>query len=279
MKVLITGANGQLGQDVQKLLQKNNIEFVAAGSDILNITNIKAIRDFIKDKNIDVIINCAAYNNVDKAESDWKIAYNVNGLAVRNLATVANENDAVLVHYSTDYVFYGNQKEPYTLLDVQAPISKYGESKLLGERFALQTAKKAIVIRTSWVFGAGNSNFVKKVLEWSTAKNEIKVVDDQISSPTYTVDLAKATLDLINQKVYGLYHVTNTGHCSRYEWADYVLKKSGWNGKLIPVKSEEFNTPAQRPQFSALDNMGFEEVVGYEMPHWKDATDRFLSEI
>lgn len=279
MKVLITGANGQLGQDVQKLLHKNNIEFTAAGSDVLNITDIQAIRTFVKDKNIDTIINCAAYNDVDKTETDWRTAYNVNGLAVRNLATAANENEVVLVHYSTDYVFDGMKNEPYTLFDTPKPISKYGESKLLGERMALQTAKRAIVIRTSWVFGKGNANFAKKVLEWSEGKIELKVVDDQVSSPTYTVDLAEATLALTNQKVYGLYHITNTGYCSRREWAEYILRKNGWNGKVIPVKSVEFNTPAQRPGFSALDNMGFSEVVGYKMPDWKNATDRFLSEI
>jgi dTDP-4-dehydrorhamnose reductase len=279
--ILITGANGQLGQDFQKLLTAEKVRFIATDRDDLDITSIEAIRGFVSGKEIKAIINCAAYNAVDQAEADYHMAYKLNSLAVRNLATVANELGAELVHYSTDYVYDGKNREekPYLIFDEVTPLSKYGHSKYCGEKMALDTADKSYVIRTSWVFGMGNTNFVKKILEWSAGKTELKVVDDQISSPAYTVDLAKATYDLMKTKAYGLYHMTNSGYCSRLEWAQYVLEVSGWQGKVLPSKSADFKTPAERPEFSVLDNFGLKEVIGYELPHWKDATDRFLKEL
>jgi dTDP-4-dehydrorhamnose reductase len=199
----------------------------------------------------------------------------VNGLGPRNLAIVANEIDAELVHYSTDYVFSGEKGSPYTIYDTPDPINRYGESKVLGERFIMSIADKFYLIRTSWVFGDGE-NFAKKVIEWSKKNQVLRIVDDEISSPTYAPDLARATWELIKQRAYGLYHITNSGYCSRYEWAEFILNKIGWSGELKRAKQEDFNLPAKRPRFSVLDNFGLEETVGVKMPHLKTAVERFL---
>ncbi|NUU95855.1 dTDP-4-dehydrorhamnose reductase [Marinitoga sp. 1135] len=278
MKILITGANGQLGQEFQKLFEKENIEYIPTDHNELDITNLKKIREFVKDKKITHIINCAAYNLVDKAEEDWKTAYNVNGLAVRNLSIVANEINAEIIHYSTDYVFDGKKTKPYTIYDTPNPLNKYGESKVLGERFIQDIANKYYLIRVSWVFGIGNNNFAKKVIQWSKQNEILKIADDEISAPTYAVDLAYATYKLIKEKAYGLYHITN-GKASRYEWAEYILKQINWNGRLERASKDDFNLPAKRPGYSVLDNNGLKETINHEMPEWQNATDRFLKEL
>ena len=278
MKILITGANGQLGQDIRKVCEQNSIGYIATGSKELDISRESEVRQFVKNNPVDVIINCAAYNAVDLAETEWKNAYLVNGLGVRNLATAANSVDALLIHFSTDYVFDGVSRIPYTIADPPGPISRYGMSKLLGETMTRDIADKFILIRTSWVFGKGNENFPKKILSWSKNKTELKVVDDQVASPTYTADLAKATLDLLDKNARGIYHITNSGYCSRYEWAEFILAKVGWKGNLVRGSSGEFRSAARRPVFSVLDNFGTPEILGYSLPDWKDATERFLKE-
>jgi len=277
MKVLITGANGQLGQEFQKKFNQLKISYIPTDYQQLDITNIEQIRKLVqKEKDITHIINCAAYNNVDKAEEEWEKAYTINGLAVRNLAIVSNEINAELIHYSTDYVFSGTKKE-YTIYDEPSPINKYGESKALGEKEVKQ-AQKYYLIRVSWVFGMGNINFAKKVISWSKDEEELSITTDEKSAPTYTVDLVEATLELIKHKVYGLYHITNTP-CTRYEWAEYILKLIGWQGRLKQAKRSDFNLPAIRPESSVLNNFGYSQVTGKSMPDWKDATKRFLKEM
>jgi dTDP-4-dehydrorhamnose reductase len=278
VKILITGANGQLGKDFQKYLKEDNIEYIPTDTPDLDITRLKQLRQFTEEnKNITHIINCAAYNAVDKAEEEWEKAYSINGLAVRNLALISNEINAELIHYSTDYVFSGDKGSKYTIYDTPNPINKYGESKALGEK-ELLLVKKRYLIRVSWVFGTGNTNFAKKVINWSKNKDELRIVDDEISSPTYTRDLVKATMNLINLKAYGTYHITNSP-CSRYEWAEYILKKINWKGELKKTKKEEFDLPAKRPDYAVLDNFGYKEMTGEQMPDWKDATERFLEEL
>ena len=181
----------------------------------------------------DVIINCAAYNAVDLAETEWKKAFMVNGIGVKNLALAANEQGSILVHYSTDYVFDGKSDRPYTIIDPVHPINRYGESKLFGEKVVRDLCNRSYLIRTSWVFGKGKTNFVLKMLEWCKDKTEISVVDDQLSSPTYTVDLAKATLDLISTQSFGLYHITNSGIVPGPTGAGVSLHKPG--GKVCSI--------------------------------------------
>ena len=277
MKILITGAKGQLGQAFQKRFEQLKIQYIAKGSKELDITKIDQLRNLVQnEKEITHIINTAAYNHVDKAEEEWEKAYQVNGLGVRNLSIISNEIKAELIHYSTDYVFSGKKGE-YTIYDTVDPINKYGESKALGEREITQ-AQRYYLIRTSWVFGVGKENFAKKVINWSKNNKELKITTDEKSAPTYTEDLVEATLELIKQKVYGIYHITNTP-CTRYEWAEYILKKIGWQGTLKPAKRSDFNLPAKRPESSVLNNFGYTEVTGKKMPDWKDATDRFLKEM
>lgn len=277
MKILITGAKGQLGQAFQKKFERLNIQYIAKGSKELDITKIDQLRNLVQnEKGITHIINCAAYNYVDKAEEEWEKAYQVNGLGVRNLSIISNEIKAELIHYSTDYVFSGKKGE-YTIYDTPDPINRYGESKALGEREVTQ-AQRYYLIRTSWVFGVVKDNFAKKVINWSQNNKELKITTDEKSSPTYTEDLVEATLELIKQKVYGIYHITNTP-CTRYEWAEYILKKIGWEGTLKQAKRSDFNLPAKRPESSVLNNFGYTEVTGKKMPDWKDATDRFLKEM
>ena len=279
MKVLVTGSRGQLGQEIVNQCTIRGIECTAAGSKTLDITDQKSVNLMVKTHNPDIIINCAAYNAVDRAEEEWRKAFSVNGLGVKNLALAADEYGSVLVHYSTDYVFDGNNNRPYTVADTPHPISRYGESKLFGETLVRDLCDHYFLIRVSWLFGKGNTNFVSKVLDWSREKTEIAVVDDQISSPTYTIDLAKASLDLVGTHSFGLYHITNAGACPRYDWARYILEKAGWTGKLLNVTSSAFKTPAQRPAFSVLDNFGTYETLGYNLPSWQDATSRYLREI
>ena len=279
MKIIITGARGQLGQDITKFCERHNFEYIAADSKTLDITNAIEVTEFCNREVPDVIINCAAYNEVDRAQTDWKFAYLVNGIGVKNLVFASNLINATLVHYSTDYVFDGQLNRPYTIADRPRPLNRYGESKLLGEDMVRNLCDSYFLIRTSWVFGSGNVNFPKKVLEWSKSKKELKIVTDQVSSPTYTIDLAKATFDLLKSNYFGLYHITNSGYCSRYEWANYLLNEAGWKGTLLPSSSDEFSSPALRPTYSVLDNFGTEETIGYSLPSWKDATQRFLGEI
>jgi dTDP-4-dehydrorhamnose reductase len=279
MNLLITGAKGQLGQDITARCRLRDIHCVAADSKTLDITDANKVGSLVADLCPDVIINCAAYNAVDLAETAWKKAFMVNGLGVKNLVLAANECGSILVHYSTDYVFDGQHDRPYTIADSPNPLNRYGESKLLGENIVRDLGKKYFLIRTSWVFGRGNSNFVLKLLEWSRGKTEISVVDDQVSSPTSSSDLARVTLDLLPSGSFGLYHSTNSGSCSRYEWAQYILEQVGWKGKLNRAKSQSFNSAALRPAYSVLDNFGTDEILGYTTPSWQEATTRYLEEI
>jgi dTDP-4-dehydrorhamnose reductase len=279
MKILITGANGQLGREIAQLCKSQKITCIAADSKTLDITDKKAVMAIVRAHAPDIIINCAAYNAVDLAENEWEKAFLVNGVGVKNLALAANESGARLVHYSTDYVFDGKKSEPYTIVDQPHPLSRYGESKLLGEMNVRDLCQSYYLIRVAWVFGKGNTtNFAGKVLEWSRGKKEIAVVDDQVSSPTYTIDLAKATLDLVATDSFGLYHITNAGACSRYAWAEYILDRIHWDGKLLRAKSRDFKTAAERPAYSVLDNFGTRQAIGYDLPTWEDATLRYLKE-
>lgn len=279
LHILITGAGGQLGQDMYIACQARGLPVTAANSGTLDITDLPAVRSFIRKHPCDVVINCAAYNAVDQAEKDWRTAFRVNGLGVRNLACAVNECGGILVHYSSDFVFDGKGTRPYTIADTPHPINRYGESKLLGEQFIRDLSENYFLIRVSWLFGKGNVNFAQKVVEWSKNSHELKVVDDQVASPTYTVDLASATLDLIDSDRFGLYHITNQGYCSRFTWASTILDAIGWNGTISRASSDEFPLPARRPSFSVLDNFGSWEALGYDLPAWQDATARYLREL
>lgn len=277
MKYLVTGARGQLAAEIMGLLDKRSVEYKAFNEFELDITSASHVLSAVEGHRPDVVINCAAYNSVDDAEQNWQKAFMINGVGVRNLAIASQKAGAVLVHFGTDFVFDGTKGSPYTIVDSPNPLSKYGESKLLGEMYVRDLLKRFFLIRLSWVFGSGEFSFPTKVLQWSSKSRKLRIVDDQTASPSYTGHLAKAVLDLIATEAFGLYHMTNAGHCSRYEWARFIMEKTGWAGELEPAKSVEFDTPAKRPPFSILDNFPLQETVGYLLPTWQEATEEFLN--
>ena len=278
--ILITGANGQLGYDFQRLFDSLGTKYIATDIANFDITDRKSIDDFFSiHSNISLIINCAAYNDVDKAESEIELCNKLNAKAPFNLAKKAKEIGAIFITYSTDFVFYGDIRNPYTEEDMPNPPSIYAKSKRLGEISVFEEYEKVFIIRTSWLFGAANSNFNTQVINWSKDCTELSIVDDQLSSPTYSKDLAYYSWKLINTNLYGLYHITNSGSCSKYDQAKYVLDKIGWTGNLRKIKTEELNLPAKRSKFSKLDSTKVENIIGEKIPGWQDAIDRYFNEL
>ena len=277
--ILITGAKGQLGYDFQRLFDEIDEKYIATDRDDLDITDIEKVREFVKEKNITLIINCAAYNNVDKAEDEPELCKKLNTYAPRDLAIVAKEIGADYITYSTDFVFDGEKKAPYTEEDIPNPLSIYGRSKYDGEKEVFKVKLDSFVVRTSWVFGIANNNFNKQVINWSKSKDELSIVDDQISSPTYSKDLAYYSWELIKTKKYGLYHLSNDGEASKYDQGKYVLDKIGWQGKLNRAKTKDFNLKAKRAEYTKLDSSKLEKVIGEKIPSWENGIDRFLEEM
>ena len=279
MRILLTGSNGQLGHDLKKLFDSLKIKYIATDYQELDITNNEFLEQFF-DKNNDFshIRNCAAYNDVDKAEIDEKVKL-LNIIAPYKLAEFARKINAVYVTYSTDFVFDGQKKKPYTEEDIPNPLSEYGKSKYEGEQKVLKTYNKSFVIRTSWVFGIANNNFNKQVINWSKSRDTLNIVDDQISVPTYSKDLAEFSWKLIQTEKYGLYQITNDGEASKYDQAKYVLEKIRWKGEIGTAKTEDFNLPAKRPHFSKLSSVKVEKLLGEKIPSWQSGIDRFLEEM
>ena len=276
--VLLTGANGQLGQDFQKLFDKLGVKYIATDYQELDITDKEKVKEYIEKNNFTIVINCAAYNNVDKAEEEIEKCYALNACAPKNLAEICKEENIIFVTYSTDFVFDGEKEIPYTEEDIPNPLSVYSKSKLDGEKYSLEY-EKTFLIRTSWVFGMGNNNFCKQVINWSKDRDVLKIVDDQISSPTYSKDLAEFSWDLIQTDKFGLCHFSNSGEASKYEQAEYILKKIGWNGKLERAKTDDFPLKAKRAKYSKIDSSKIEKTVNKKISHWKEGIDRFLEEM
>ena len=276
--ILITGANGQLGYDFQRLFDEIKEKYIATDVNDLDITDIEKVREFVKNKNISLIINCAAYNNVDKAEDEQELCRKLNTYAPRDLAIVANEIGADYITYSTDFVFDGKKKSPYTEEDISNPLSVYGKTKLEGENEVFRVKPNSFVVRTSWVFGVANNNFNKQVTNWSKLKDELSIVDDQISSPTYSRDLAYYSWELIKTKKYGLYHLSNGGEASKYDQAKYVLDKINWQGKLNRAKTKDFNLKAERAEYTKLDSEKLEKIINQKIPSWQDGINKFFKE-
>ena len=279
INILLTGADGQLGSDFKKLFENKGISYTATDYRNLNITDkVQMEAFFSKNDKFTHIINCAAYNNVDKAETDENV-FLVNTEAPAVLAKFAKKINADYVTYSTDFVFDGGKNSPYTEEDAATPLSKYGKSKREGEKAVLKTYSKSFVIRTSWLFGIGNVNFSKKVLEWSKVKEELNVVDNEIASPTYSTDLAIFSWKLIQTRKYGIYHISNNGEASKYDQAKYILEKIGWKGIIKKARIEDFNLPAKRPEYSYLSSEKVEKLLNEKIPDWKSGIDRFLEKM
>ena len=280
LRVLLIGSNGQLGHDFQKLFKNLNIEHITADYEELNIINNTALEEFFK-KNDDFthIINCAAYNDVDQAEKDIEQCIKINKEAPLIIAKYAKKMNAMFVTYSSDFVFDGRKGKPYLEEDITSPLSVYGKSKSSMEKDVLEEYGKTFVIRTSWLFGISGKNFNTQVINWSKSRDTLNIVDDQISAPTYSKDLAEFSWKLIQTEKYGLYQITNDGEASKYDQAKYVLEKIGWKGKIGAAKTEDFNLPAKRPHFSKLSSMKVEKLLEEKIPSWQSGIDRFLEEM
>ena len=291
MKILITGSKGQLGNELKDIINKgyseigkvseciNNSQVFDFDVDKLDITDLKSVKNVLNTIKPDVVINCAAATNVDGCESDEDFAFKVNALGPRNLAMVCEEIGAKLVQVSTDYVFSGVGEKPLTEYDLTAPYSVYGKTKLLGENYVREFCSKYYIVRTAWLYGYVGHNFVYTMRRLGKEKDSINVVNDQIGNPTHANDLAYHILKLIETDEYGVYHCTGKGECSWYDFAKMIIELSGEECIVNPCTSEEYKTPAKRPEYSSLDNMMLRNTVGDEMRKWQDAIKSFIENL
>jgi dTDP-4-dehydrorhamnose reductase len=276
MKILITGAKGQLGREFHGSLKNYNYEVAALDKENLDIADLDSVNRIFSQHSPQIVLNCAAFNFVDRAEEDFDTAFKVNALGVRNLAFDCKKNNALLVHYSSDYVFGGNKEDFYTEEDEPGPINGYGKSKLLGENFLREEIDNFLLFRVSWVFGEGKQNFLYKLLEWAKKNRVLKVVYDQISVPTYTKDIVSLTMLAINKGLRGVYHLTNSGYASRYEVARFFIERLGLANLILPVSSDYFPSPAKRPYFSAMSNVGLSKTLDVHIPDWKVGIESYV---
>jgi len=279
MKFLIAGKNGQLAQAFIRRLEARSLDCLVPDEARLDITNDAKVEEVVASYKPDIIINCAAYNLVDKAEEDHGTAFKVNELGPRNLAHAAKKHKAVIVHFGSDYVFDGRKENGlYVENDTVNPLNEYGKSKLAGERAVREEHDGHLIFRLSWVFGAGKQNFIYKLGEWSDRSEFLKIACDEFSVPTSTETVVDVVMKALDQGVTGLYHLTNSGYCSRYEWARLILKHQGIKKFIRPVSMESFNLPAKRPTFSAMSNEKIAHVLGVAIPTWEEAVKAFLRE-
>ena len=280
MKIMVTGCNGQLGRAIAKVYENDSGVYIL-GTDVpdLDITDLKAVKSYVREEYPYAIINCAAATNVDGCEKDTDLAYRINAIGPRNLAIAASDCDIPLVHISTDYVFPGNGSRPYTEFDEVAPKSAYGRTKLAGERFVQQFAKKWYIIRTAWLYGEGK-NFVRTMLGIAENHDTVSVVDDQLGNPTSAMELARAIRALLPTDCYGIYHGTCEGICSWADFTEEIFHLKGLSTKVERISSEEykrrFPASADRPAYSALDNYMFRLNTDIRFADWKDALKEYL---
>ncbi|BDZ68830.1 dTDP-4-dehydrorhamnose reductase [Methanobacterium ferruginis] len=276
MKVLIIGSEGMLGHDLVDILSEEN-EISTTTIDTLDITDIEKTIETVKNINPDVVVHAAAFTDVDGSESKADLAYQVNVLGSRNVAVACRETNSALVYICTDYVFDGTKGTPYQEYDQTNPLSVYGKTKHLGEVYVRDLLSKFYIVRTSWLYGYHGPNFITTMLKLAETHDTISVVSDQIGSPTYTVDLAKAIAKLIKKPAYGIYHVTNSDHCSWYEYAQLIFEIAGKDIVLKPVTTEEFGSPAPRPKYSVLDNYNWKMEGFPKIRSYKDALKEYMA--
>ena len=289
MRILVTGKNGQLGQSINKIVNtgngKNNYqqdnEFIFVGREELDLSKKESIASYFDNNNFDVIINCGAYTAVDRAEEEQNLTNQVNHLAIKQLARIAKEQKAKLIHISTDYVFDGESNKPYKETDTTNPINVYGKTKLAGEK-ALQgiMPTNAIIIRTSWVCSEFGNNFVKTMLKLGQERDEISVVNDQIGSPTYATDLARVILAIVSNKDYQvkeqlteIYHYSNKGEISWYEFASGIFKIADIDCKVNPIATKQYPTPARRPKNTLMSKSKIKQKFGIKIARWEKSLE------
>lgn len=276
MKVLVTGVKGQLGYDVVNELIKRNHEAIGVDIDEMDITDPKSVRETITNAQVEAVVHCAAYTAVDKAEEFPEVCRKVNVDGTKNIAEVCQELDLKLVYISTDYVFSGTGSEPFGEYDPKGPTNVYGQSKLDGEIAVTERVKKHFILRISWAFGYNGNNFVKTMLRLGKEHKTVKVVNDQIGSPTYTYDVARLIVDMLPTEKYGTYHGTNEGYCSWYDFACEIFKYAKLDVEVIPVDSSAFPVKAVRPLNSRLSKLALDQAGFARLPSWSDAVHRYL---
>jgi dTDP-4-dehydrorhamnose reductase len=273
---LILGADGQLGKAFKNYLAANDFTFSAPAENDCDITNVSNLERIIKRVSPTVIINCAAYNAVDEAEEQRELAFMINCKAVEEITKICNRRQIKLIHYSTDYVFDGTKGDLYVEEDKTAPLNHYGQSKLAGEKIVAQETEDFIVFRTSWVFGDGTQNFIYKLRQWTERNRVLRISCDEVSIPTCVDDIVTVTLHAINRELRGLFHLTNTGYASRYEWARHVMEVLNMDHTIIPVPMDTFASKARRPLFVPMSNEKLSKKLGIQIPFWKDSVRRHL---
>ena len=291
VRILVTGSNGQLGSQIINILNKGyagigkipiaykNAEVIGIDINDIDISNIDEVLNYINKIKPDIIINTAAYTNVDGCEKYYDDAFKVNAIGARNMAIAAEKASSKLIHISTDYVFSGNAVEPYKEYDIPNPQNVYGKTKLLGENYVSKFCSKYFIVRTAWLYGYNGKNFVKTIIKAAKEKGHLDVVDDQRGNPTNADDLAYHILKIGLTDEYGIYHCTGNGECSWYDFACKIIEYSGLNCDVNPIKSDKLNRKAKRPFFSSLDNMMLRCTVKDEMRDWQDALKEFISKV
>lgn len=279
MKYLVTGGKGQLARSFVRRLEKLCRDCIVPDESRLDITNEAAVSECVDAAKPSVIINCAAYNLVDKAEDAPIAAYAVNATGPKYLAQAAKRHKAVLVHFGSDYVFDGLKEQgPYTEDDATNPLNEYGKSKLAGERHVLEELDQYLILRLSWVFGPGKQNFIYKLTQWTVSNEYLKIACDEFSVPTSCETVVDVTLKALDRGLTGRYHLTNSGFCSRYEWARMILQSLGIDKFVRPVSMDSFHLPAKRPQFSAMSNDRISRLLGLSIPSWEEGVQSYLKE-
>lgn len=282
MNILVTGANGQLGNELRRLApQHGSHQFFFTDVEELDITDAQAIFTFVKKESINLVINCAAFTAVDKAENQQELCHLLNAEAPGFLAAAMNEVDGWMLQISTDYVFDGTSHVPYRETDPTAPIGVYGRTKLEGEEIVMRTCPKGVIVRTAWLYSSFGNNFVKTMIRLGREREELGVVFDQIGTPTYAADLADAVLQMVEHGlVAGIYHYSNEGVTSWYDFAQEIHRQAGITNCLVrPLHTAEYPTPAQRPHYSVLDKNKIRQTYGISIPWWGEALTRCISEL
>lgn len=282
MVILVTGANGQLGNEMRRVSAQTGDRYIYTDVAELDITDRTAIRRLVKAEGVETIVNCVAYTNVEKAEDDYATADLLNNRAVENLALVAKEVDATLIHVSTDYVFKGNQSVPYFEDMETDPLGVYGATKLAGERSLIATGCRYLIFRTAWLYSAFGNNFVKTMRRLTAERDRLNVVFDQVGTPTYAADLAALIAHVIATRQLdkeGIYHYSDEGVCSWYDFAVAIRDMSGHTCAINPCHSDEFPSRVERPHFSVLDKTKVKKTFGVEVPYWRDSLAKCVEEL
>lgn len=279
MKILVTGYTGQLGYDVVREGMNRGLNMIGVGSTDLDITDSKAVTHYIEEVKPNAIIHCAAYTAVDKAEDDRENCWNVNVEGARNLSQAAKDADVKFMYISSDYVFNGEGEVPFSEHDQPNPVGYYGLTKYEGEKFIQSLLSEWFIVRISWVYGLNGNNFVKTMLRLAETRDELNVVGDQVGSPTYTFDLSRLLIDMIQTNKYGVYHASNEGFCGWAEFAQEIFRQAGKQVKVNPISTEEYPTRAVRPKNSRMSkqkliNNGFEPL-----PRWQDSLNHYLEQL